>query len=593
MPIGDRSLVQKRRVIVGARLDAHEWSGAGTLDRAFGNDGVAQLPGGPTNGSVVATQRSGAVIFRSTIVNNVPFARIDDSGAVDGAFPPPNAVAQPPSTYSSRMAIGADDAIWLAGMSTPAIGSADQFTIRRFGANGVELLRLVIESARLSVATGTPEQPIVVRESDLVAMPDGRFVAAGLAGGWGSNFLCSGNAFLVRYAADGTLDASFGNGGIVKAAFPGCIARIAPARNGGVWLVGTFDMLTPGAFLAKVDAVGRLDTAFGQDGLVFGAFARVPPIELQDGRVLVGASGFSLVRLHPNGTRDAAFGDHGVLVNPTPYAVALQDFRLDPDGRALLVGAAWEGSYGGPIPYRPIVVRFDANGSLDESFGDRGVLRTQVFTYVNPCFVPIEAMTLLLIPGGQWLLAASASTGTTTGNTGLHVIRFRGTADPARAPVVEFHHAGMDHHFYTANPDEIALLDRGAGGWARTGLAFNAYANATGDRADVCRFFSATFAPKSSHLFTADPIECEAVKHYPAWTFEGIAFGSPLPDVNGNCAEGTRPVFRLFNNGQSGAPAHRLVADTTLQFAMISAGWLPEGYGDHRVTMCSPWPSVP
>ena len=96
--IGERTLVQKRRIIVGARPDAHEWSGAGTLDRSFGNDGVAQLPGGPANGSVVATQRSGAVIFRSGIVTNVPFARIDGSGAVDGAFPPPNALAQPRSS---------------------------------------------------------------------------------------------------------------------------------------------------------------------------------------------------------------------------------------------------------------------------------------------------------------------------------------------------------------------------------------------------------------------------------------------------------------------------------------------------------------
>ncbi len=591
--IGERTLVQKRRLIVGARPDALEWSGAGTLDRAFGNDGVAQLPGGPTNGSVVALQRSGAVIFRSSIVPNVPFARIDDSGAVDGAFPPQNAVPQPLSGYSTRMAVGADDAIWLAGISTPAIGTADRFTIRRFGANGVELPPLVVESARLSAGSGTPDSPVSVRPADLVAMPDGKFVAAGHVGGWGGSVLCGGNAFLIRFAADGIPDETFGSAGIVQAAFPGCVARVAPARNGGVWVVGTFDMLTPGAFLAKLDASGRLDASFGQGGLVFGAFARIPPVELQDGRILIGGSGFTLERLLPDGARDAAFGDRGVVVNPTPRVLTLQDLRLDAEGRAMLAGASWEGSYGGATPYRSIVLRYGTDGSLDDDFGNHGMLETQVFIYVNPGLLPIESMTLLPVPGDRWILAMNASTGTTAGNTALHVVRFRGSADPSRAPVVEFHHAGMDHYFYTSNPDEIALLDGGAGGWARTGESFNAYANATGDRADVCRFFSAAFAPKSSHLFTADAIECEAVKHYPAWTFEGIAFGSPLPDANGNCAEGTRPVFRLFNNGQGGAPAHRLVTDQITQIAMIHAGWLPEGFGDNRVAMCAPWPVAP
>ena len=69
------------------------------------------------------------------------------------------------------------------------------------------------------------------------------------------------------------------------------IARIAPSRSGGVWLLGAYDLLTSGAFLARLDASGRLDTAFGQGGLAFGAFARVPPVELQDGRILAGGPG--------------------------------------------------------------------------------------------------------------------------------------------------------------------------------------------------------------------------------------------------------------------------------------------------------------
>lgn len=52
VPIGTRSLVQTRRIIVGERPDALERSGAGTLDRSFGSDGIVQLAGGFTNASV-------------------------------------------------------------------------------------------------------------------------------------------------------------------------------------------------------------------------------------------------------------------------------------------------------------------------------------------------------------------------------------------------------------------------------------------------------------------------------------------------------------------------------------------------------------
>ncbi|MBK7333132.1 MAG: hypothetical protein IPI87_12595 [Betaproteobacteria bacterium] len=489
----------------------------------------------------MAAQHSGAVIFRANLVPGVPFARLDDAGAVDGAFPPEIAVTQPDSGFYPRMAVGANDVIWIAGTSSEA-GSRDRLTIRRFGPDGVEMPRSVIESALLREEPETADRPVVVRVTDLAVMPDGKVVAAGMAGSWGSNIRCDGNGFVVRYAADGTLDASFGSGGIAQAAFPGCIARIAPSRSGGVWLLGAYDLLTSGAFLARLDASGRLDTAFGQGGLAFGAFARVPPVELQDGRILAGGSGFSLVRLLPNGAIDATFGDGGVLANPTSYALTLQDFRLDADGRAILLGADWQGSdFSGWTLYRPIVVRYDANDELDGSFGDHGVLEAPVFTYVQGGLPPFEAMTLLPLASGQWLLATTRAPERRKAiGIARPALPRRGGSIAGAADRVPSH--GTDH--LHGESTEIAPGRRG-GGWTRTGLTFNAYANAPGDGADVCRFFSAAFAPKSSHLFTANAVECEAVKSYPAWTFEGVAFRSPLPDANGNCREGTSRIYRL------------------------------------------------
>ena len=60
-----------------------------------------------------------------------------------------------------------------------------------------------------------------------------------------------------------------------------------------------------------------------------------------------------------------------------------------------------------------------------------------------------------------------------------------------------------------------------------------------------------------------------------------------LPDAQGNCAAGTQRVYRLYNNGQSGAPNHRFTTDSTLRQQLITQGWVPEGAGQ-GVTMCSP-----
>jgi hypothetical protein len=52
-----------------------------------------------------------------------------------------------------------------------------------------------------------------------------------------------------------------------------------------------------------------------------------------------------------------------------------------------------------------------------------------------------------------------------------------------------------------------------------------------------------------------------------------------LPDVLGNCAGGTAPLYRLYNDGRGGAPNHRYTPSPFIQQAMLAKGWKPEGVG--------------
>ncbi len=151
----------------------------------------------------------------------------------------------------------------------------------------------------------------------------------------------------------------------------------------------------------------------------------------------------------------------------------------------------------------------------------------------------------------------------------------------SKEPVIEYYNASQNHYFMTADADEIAGLDAGAYGgvFKRTGLGFNAWNAQGAGTVPVCRFFTTPgrFGALGSHFYTADPVECAGLKLNPDWIYEKIAFYIQLPAA-GACPGGTVPVYRAFNNGQSGAPNHRFTTDLGIYQQFTTAlGWAPEG----------------
>ena len=77
----------------------------------------------------------------------------------------------------------------------------------------------------------------------------------------------------------------------------------------------------------------------------------------------------------------------------------------------------------------------------------------------------------------------------------------------------------------------------------------------------MCRFFSTAFGEKSSHFYTPDAPECGVVKASPSWTFEAEVFHVVYPAFDGSCPASTVPVYRMYNDGQGGAPNHRYTTE--------------------------------
>ena len=157
-----------------------------------------------------------------------------------------------------------------------------------------------------------------------------------------------------------------------------------------------------------------------------------------------------------------------------------------------------------------------------------------------------------------------------------------------KATAVEFYNATFKHYFVSSAPAEIAKLDNGTfAGWTRTGQTFSVNTAAGLGRAAVCRFFTVAFPPTSSHFYAPRGLGCEGTLTNDKWQFEGDVFYMDLPGPTGECPARSIPVYRLYNNGQGGAPNHRFTTSDATRTQMLAAGYVAEGAGV-GVGFCAP-----
>lgn len=201
---------------------------------------------------------------------------------------------------------------------------------------------------------------------------DGKIVVAGTA---------EGEAFaLARYETDGTLDATFGTGGIVTTDFTSgndAALGIAIQPNGKIVAAGSAGTRRPAFALARYETDGTLDLSFGGDGTVtttYGIRGIAQAIVLQpDGKIVAAGtngSGFALARYDRHGSLDTSFGHMGKATTTLTGGGSAWAVALQPDGKIVAAGAF--------DFFLFAVARFRANGVLDPTFGGDGVVTTDV-----------------------------------------------------------------------------------------------------------------------------------------------------------------------------------------------------------------------
>ncbi|TFW19979.1 hypothetical protein E4L96_10945 [Massilia arenosa] len=276
-----------------------------------------------------------------------------------------------------------------------ALGSEAQGNVRVVGLLGNGELNPAFGTAGVSVIDFTGG---IDRISRVVASGDKVYVIATAGEGAAADF------GIARLNANGTLDATFNGTGkaIIPVGTGGEAPRAALLQSDGKLVVAG---VSNGDFSAlRLNADGSLDTSFGTGGkaiFAVGAGNDAPNdvIQLADGKLLLAGgyrtsavagadNGIALMRLNANGTLDATFGTGGIVKSDlTAGNDTIFSVTVQGDGKVLaLANVGGVDGLGG----RTTVLRFNANGTLDTAFGNNGSARVPglgIGDQVNNIFV--------------------------------------------------------------------------------------------------------------------------------------------------------------------------------------------------------------
>jgi len=256
---------------------------------------------------------------------------------------------------------------------------------------------------------------------------DGRIVTAGAA------------FTLTRHNTDGSADTTFGTGGKVTTAFgagSGSATDVAIQSDGKMVVVGSTraraGFATDDNFaVRRYNTDGSLDTTFGTGGIASTDFAGLADsanaVVIQpDGKIVVAgqaqnASGtdLALARYNVDGSLDSTFGSGGKLTTDVAGGAEFGvSIALQPDGRIVVLARI--SVAGSVVVGTPALVRYNSDGSLDAGFGPGG----KVVAAANG-----PANAIALQADGKIVVAGSVNAGSTTSAFALTRFNADGSTD--------------------------------------------------------------------------------------------------------------------------------------------------------------------
>jgi uncharacterized delta-60 repeat protein len=414
----------------------HRLDAAGSIDTGFGDAGRVTLSEGAF--AAVSVLADGMILAAASLfgpVSGPPSAllRYGPDGTPDPGFGGGDGHAPGPSMHVRDVAIEAAGGVLVAGTVVEcgshmftgfSVTCTSHFALARAdsggaadgsfaGGQGVAVTRVLEASSDLSQA--------VIRQ------PDGQVLLAGTTDAGGEDGVGDTNFALMRLAADGGRDPTFGPGGSgvvvtdLQAASDDRATALLRRANGEIVAVGTSN---DGFGMVGYRPDGSPDPGFGRDGVVtipggaglLGPVSSVDAALQPDGKILVAAD-YALARFETDGSLDRSFGGDGMI---TP-AFRVRALVLRPEGGFLVAGGDELG--GGT---NTALARYTSAGELDPGFGEGGIAMTSFGEYDIAEAIAVQ-------DDGKIVLAGTARPDRVSSGTAFALSRFRpsGEIDPS------------------------------------------------------------------------------------------------------------------------------------------------------------------
>ena len=227
---------------------------------------------------------------------------------------------------------------------------------------------------------------------NVVLQPDGKIIVAGWTVSQSPGEFSRVSLAVVRYNPDGSLDTTFG-GGSGKVLTPldyfGLGSTDVAIQPDGKILVVLFQFdLNDNDYglLIRYNADGSPDTSFGMGSSVFGTgsvYSQLPigsvVVQPADGKIVVNEGYLrnspGIARYNTNGSLDTGFGSGGRVTLP---GFELNSLAIDSAGKIVAAGGS-----GSESTFEFALLRFNVDGSPDSSFDGDGIVTTPSLQYAN------------------------------------------------------------------------------------------------------------------------------------------------------------------------------------------------------------------
>lgn len=266
---------------------------------------------------------------------------------------------------------------------------------------------------------------------------------------------------IVRYLEDGTLDTSFGDGGLVSTDFFGSDDSGQSSmmdRFGNIVVAGYCWNSSHNDFaLARYLETGDLDPSFGYGGIVStdltgpgkGDYIYSCAMDSSDRIVVAGIClngsyyDFALARYLRNGNLDPSFGNAGIVsTDVSVFHDYAYSCTVDSEDRIVVAGSCINSNYDF------VLARYLDSGDLDSEFGNNGIVSTD-FNLGND-----QARSLAIDGTGRIIVAGHSTNGSnynfalacylengdldlTFGNNGLVTTDFAGGSDSVYSCLID------------------------------------------------------------------------------------------------------------------------------------------------------------